>query len=131
MPIHRPPGQPCWLQLKDKVRDMPEWKRQAAARRILSYVSEAYGTMILGEGLFQADGHPGNILVRPGGGIALLDYGQSKQLTAEHRVAFAKVIQALNRWAGSGCIDHYCLLLCTQQPNHAFVCLTWGYKTLP
>lgn len=35
-----------------------------AARRILARVSEAYGLMILGEGLFQADGHPGNILVQ-------------------------------------------------------------------
>ena len=52
--------------------------------------------MILGEGLFQADGHPGNILVQKGGGIALLDYGQSKQLPYEERVAFAKLVVALD-----------------------------------
>ena len=34
--------------------------------RILSRVSEAYGRMMLYEGLFQADGHPGNILVMKG-----------------------------------------------------------------
>lgn len=50
-----------------------------------------------GEGLFQADGHPGNILVRPGGGIALLDYGQSKQLPAKERDALARLILALHR----------------------------------
>ncbi len=44
-----------------------EFKKQAAARRILSHVSEAYGRMLLYDGLFQADGHPGNILVRKGG----------------------------------------------------------------
>jgi predicted unusual protein kinase regulating ubiquinone biosynthesis (AarF/ABC1/UbiB family) len=79
------------------VRDLPEWKRKAAAKKILGHVSEAYGRMILGEGLFQADGHPGNILVRRGGTIALLDYGQSKQLTHQHRLAFASVVQALNK----------------------------------
>ena len=35
-------------------------------QRILSRVSEAYGRMMLYEGLFQADGHPGNILVMKG-----------------------------------------------------------------
>ena len=43
-------------------------------------ISEAYGRMILGEGLFQADGHPGNILLQKGAKIGLLDYGQSKQV---------------------------------------------------
>ena len=37
-----------------------------AARRILSRVTEAYGRMVLLDGLFQADGHPGNILVMKG-----------------------------------------------------------------
>ena len=33
---------------------------------IMSHVSEAYGRMLLLDGLFQADGHPGNILVLRG-----------------------------------------------------------------
>jgi predicted unusual protein kinase regulating ubiquinone biosynthesis (AarF/ABC1/UbiB family) len=53
--------------------------------------------MILGEGLFQADGHPGNILVQEGGRIALLDYGQSKQLEDGDKWAFADLIVAMNR----------------------------------
>lgn len=40
-----------------------------AAKRILSRVSEAYGRMLLLDGLFQADGHPGNILVMKGGKV--------------------------------------------------------------
>jgi predicted unusual protein kinase regulating ubiquinone biosynthesis (AarF/ABC1/UbiB family) len=53
--------------------------------------------MILGEGLFQADGHPGNILVQRGGRVALLDYGQSKQLEESDKLAFADLILAMNR----------------------------------
>lgn len=68
-----------------------------AARLILSQVSQAYGLMILGEGLFQADGHPGNILVQRGGRVALLDYGQSKQLEEKEKLAFADLILAMNR----------------------------------
>jgi predicted unusual protein kinase regulating ubiquinone biosynthesis (AarF/ABC1/UbiB family) len=68
-----------------------------AARSILKRVSEAYGQMILGEGLFQADGHPGNILVQHGGRVALLDYGQSKQLGEEDKRAFADLVVAMNK----------------------------------
>lgn len=53
--------------------------------------------MILGEGLFQADGHPGNILVQEGGRVALLDYGQSKQLGEKDKRAFADLVLAMNR----------------------------------
>lgn len=68
-----------------------------AARHILAQVSQAYGLMILGEGLFQADGHPGNIMVQKGGRVALLDYGQSKQLEEGDKLAFADLILAMNR----------------------------------
>lgn len=44
----------------------PHLKR-VMARRIISRVSKAYGTMMLKEGLFQADAHPGNILIMRGG----------------------------------------------------------------
>jgi predicted unusual protein kinase regulating ubiquinone biosynthesis (AarF/ABC1/UbiB family) len=37
-----------------------------AARRILERVSKAFGVMMLDKGLFQADAHPGNILVMKG-----------------------------------------------------------------
>jgi hypothetical protein len=40
---------------------------------------------------------PGNILVRQGGAIALLDYGQSKQLPAKERDALAHLILALHK----------------------------------
>jgi predicted unusual protein kinase regulating ubiquinone biosynthesis (AarF/ABC1/UbiB family)/LysM repeat protein len=84
------------LQLADRVQHLPQWQRDRAARRVLERVSEAYGRMILGEGLFQADGHPGNIMVTPGGGVALLDYGQSKQLPRREQVAFARIVKALD-----------------------------------
>jgi predicted unusual protein kinase regulating ubiquinone biosynthesis (AarF/ABC1/UbiB family) len=55
-----------------RMRDQPRFQnlsqatRRLAARRILDRVSEAYGRMVLLDGLFQADGHPGNILVMKG-----------------------------------------------------------------
>ena len=46
---------------------LPSRQKRAAARRILERVSEAFGVMMLDKGLFQADAHPGNILVMKGG----------------------------------------------------------------
>lgn len=92
---------------------LSEAKRALAKRMIMSNVSEAYGRMLLLDGLFQADGHPGNILVlrgathhlnttsaspQPralGGKVGLLDYGQSKKLPDEERLGFASLILAL------------------------------------
>lgn len=52
--------------------------------------------------LFQADSHPGNVLVlgksglaRGSGRVALLDYGQSKQLPEKERVTFAELLLAM------------------------------------
>lgn len=74
--------------------------REVACRRVLSRVSEAYGRMILGTGLFQADGHPGNILVLPKGKVGLLDYGQSKQLSDDIRNGVAQMVVAISRYDG-------------------------------
>jgi hypothetical protein len=54
--------------------------------------------MILETGLFQADGHPGNVLVMKGGRVGLLDYGQSKQLTDADRLMVARLILALTSY---------------------------------
>ena len=41
-------------------------KKKAASHRIMERVAEAFGVMMLDTGLFQADAHPGNILVMKG-----------------------------------------------------------------
>lgn len=86
-------------KMKDQVefQNLPAAAKRMAARHILSKVSEAYGRMILLDGLFQADGHPGNILVMKGGKIGLIDYGQSKKLPDRYRLPFAKMILALEQ----------------------------------
>ena len=53
-------------RLRERVEGLSAMKRKAAAALIMRRVSEAYGEMMLSEGLFQADAHPGNILVMPG-----------------------------------------------------------------
>lgn len=53
-------------RLGDKVHSLSKRKRKMAMDKILHRVAEAYGRQLLYGGLFQADGHPGNILVMKG-----------------------------------------------------------------
>ncbi len=60
-------------------------------------ITSAYGHQILLDGLFQADPHPGNLLVTPGGDVALLDFGLTKELPGASRMGFARLVAASAR----------------------------------
>jgi predicted unusual protein kinase regulating ubiquinone biosynthesis (AarF/ABC1/UbiB family) len=64
--------------------------------------------MMLSTGLFHADAHPGNIMVLPKGVVGLIDYGQSKQLSDEERLLFARLVVGLAE----------CVLSCTSTSSH-------------
>lgn len=74
----------------------PDGKIAAVARQnILKSLSLAYGQMILRSGFFHADPHPGNILICKGAEVALLDYGQVKDLPENLRLGYANLILAI------------------------------------
>jgi aarF domain-containing kinase len=74
--------------LDTERRDAHAPDRAALAQAI----TNAYGHQIMIDGLFQADPHPGNILVLPGGRVALLDFGLTKELPEFARLGFAKLV---------------------------------------
>ena len=71
--------------------------RLALAERIL----DAYGAMIFRDGLYHADPHPGNLLVRPdpaapgGFEVVFLDFGAVARLTPAMRAGLAEMIAGL------------------------------------
>ncbi|XP_020590905.1 uncharacterized protein LOC110031832 [Phalaenopsis equestris] len=67
----------------------------AAKRKILENLTLAYGQMILKSGFFHADPHPGNILICKDSKVALLDYGQVKNLPDNLRLGFANLVIAI------------------------------------
>ncbi|KAL0442032.1 UNVERIFIED_CONTAM: protein ACTIVITY OF BC1 COMPLEX kinase, chloroplastic [Sesamum radiatum] len=67
----------------------------AAKQNILKSLTLAYGQMILGSGFFHADPHPGNILICRGSDVALLDYGQVKDLPEQLRLGYASLVLAI------------------------------------
>jgi len=53
-------------RLKRRVEGMSPRVRKIAQTRLLHRIADAYGMMIIKTGLFQADAHPGNLLVLAG-----------------------------------------------------------------
>ncbi|TKW18287.2 hypothetical protein SEVIR_5G423900v4 [Setaria viridis] len=66
-----------------------------AKQKILSDLTLAYGQMILKDGFFHADPHPGNILICKDTEVALLDYGQVKEMPDDLRLAYANLVVAM------------------------------------
>lgn len=72
-------------------------------RKLLRSLTDAYGAMLLGEGFFHGDPHPGNIMLTDTGEVALIDFGQVKQLTEDLRLKLAKVMLMLANCGDEGC----------------------------
>ncbi|KAJ8609191.1 hypothetical protein CTAYLR_008427 [Chrysophaeum taylorii] len=62
---------------------------------VLGALTEAFGRCILGPGFFHADPHPGNLLVTETGELALIDYGQVKQISGKERATLGAIMIAL------------------------------------
>jgi predicted unusual protein kinase regulating ubiquinone biosynthesis (AarF/ABC1/UbiB family) len=56
---------------------------------------EIYLQMLLGDGFFHADPHPGNIFVRPDGVIQLIDFGQVGRIGDDLRAGLTELIVAV------------------------------------
>lgn len=64
-------------RLKSRVAGMSPRVQKQARQRILHRIADAYGQMIISTGLFQADPHPGNIMVMKGKTSSILCFSLS------------------------------------------------------
>ena len=72
-----------------------------AGTKLLRSLSDAFGAMLLREGFFHGDPHPGNIIVNERNGeVALIDFGQVKQLRDETRRGLARIMLLLEACGG-------------------------------
>ncbi|KAJ3678196.1 hypothetical protein LUZ60_001999 [Juncus effusus] len=78
-----------------------------AKQKILKNLTLAYGQMMLRDGFFHADPHPGNILICKGSDVALLDYGQVKELPESLRLGYANLVLAMADSDFSRAVDSY------------------------
>jgi hypothetical protein len=64
--------------------------------KVLKTLIHVHGLQLLKDGVYNADPHPGNILILPDGRLGLLDYGMVGRLEPTDRRAIADVIVALH-----------------------------------
>ena len=77
----------------DEAVGLSKRRRASAARRISQFVLEP----ALGEGVFYADPHGGNILIREDGVVCVIDFGMVGRFTPEARRRVAEVFIAIDR----------------------------------
>jgi ubiquinone biosynthesis protein len=81
----------------DAWRDARDAGEAEAGRRLddaLGLALEAYARQVLAAGVFQADPHPGNLLVGDDGRLALLDFGCARELAPQARRRYASLFVA-------------------------------------
>lgn len=77
----------------DEASQLSKRRRTAAARRICEFVIEP----ALSHGVFYADPHGGNVLIREDGMVSVVDFGMVGRLTLEARRRVADVFVAIDR----------------------------------
>ena len=58
-------------------------------------VSDCYCEQLFLHGMFHADPHPGNLLVRPGPQLVMLDFGLCRKLDDQFRLGYAALVHAM------------------------------------
>ncbi|MBR9920613.1 MAG: AarF/ABC1/UbiB kinase family protein [Bacteroidetes bacterium] len=77
------------------IKQLDAWKIDR--KDLMDRLIRAYCKMILLDGFYHADPHPGNILVNEAGELILLDFGATAMLSPKMKGAIPKLIQAVIR----------------------------------
>jgi len=75
-------------------REAGDRSAQDQIDEILGRTVSAYAKQVLTGGVFQADPHPGNLLVTTDGSVVVLDYGCSQALSPETRARYLDLLAA-------------------------------------
>ncbi len=79
-----------------KITDFDEIDRAGIDRKEAARIlAEAYAQMFFSDGLFHGDPHPGNIFVRPGPEIILVDFGMVDRISAPRREGLRRAFTAV------------------------------------
>jgi ubiquinone biosynthesis protein len=77
-----------------KVADLDRLAAQGIDRKKAARLCvEAYCQQIFIDGVYHADPHPGNILLRPGPAVVFLDFGATAQVSAQMRKGLVSFLQ--------------------------------------
>lgn len=88
-------GVPITERLEVLARRRDESGDSTALDAVLETVLDAWVRMVLDAGVFQADPHPGNILVDDAGEVVVLDFGCAQDVQPEVRRAYLALMMAM------------------------------------
>ncbi|HEU5050345.1 MAG TPA: AarF/UbiB family protein, partial [Gemmatimonadales bacterium] len=75
--------------------------------RVVGTIIDAYIRMMLEDGFFHADPHPGNLLVDPAGRVVLLDFGMVLRVERETQTRLVRTVLAAVRQDVDGVINGF------------------------
>lgn len=79
-----------------KVTDLAELERRGVDRSLLAQrILTAYCQMIFVDGVYHADPHPGNLLVRDDGGIVFVDFGAVGELSPQMKEGIPQFLEGV------------------------------------
>ena len=79
-----------------KITDLDAIDRAGIDRKgVARMLAEAYAQMVFSDGFFHGDPHPGNIFVRPGPEIVLVDFGMVDRISATKREGLRAMFAAV------------------------------------
>ncbi len=76
-------------------------------KKLARHCLDVYFKQILEDGFFHGDPHPGNILIKPGGEIAFIDFGIVGRVSSEVKELIAGTFMALIGKDFEGLVDNY------------------------
>ena len=104
--MERVEGEPV-SRAGEQLSRMPSERRSEVAGELLAAVLR----QILGSGVFHADLHGGNVLLRPDDSLALLDFGSVGRLDSTARDGLARLLAAIDRGDSISATDALITLL--------------------
>ena len=91
-----------------KITDVDALRRaNIEPAAVAQLVTDIYCEQLYLHGMFHADPHPGNLLVRPGPTLVMLDFGLCRQYDDTFRLRYAKMTNAMLRWDLPALIEAY------------------------
>ena len=82
-------------------------ERRHDLSRLVRTLVRVHGCQLLLDGVYNADPHPGNVLVLPDGRLGLIDYGMVGRLSTAERTAVARVVRGLHARDAAAVVREY------------------------
>lgn len=91
-----------------KITDLEAMHRAGIdSQAVAQLVTDVYCEQLFLHGMFHADPHPGNLFVRPGPKLVMLDFGLCRQYDDKFRLGYAKLVESMLTWNIAEMIQAY------------------------